>query len=216
MRCSHRASLSRPCFRPAAFAPRHAGAAPARPVAELGVVSRRSRILKRTLIDGATDYHRSPVYRGVAFLAPYAAQVSSLPQSHSSWCAPLHCHVEVRSAADYASSSRGFSPFGILIVLVIAGGGFFYFRSQPAISPGPSPSVAAPPTPVTAPHFATAAEAQREAVRLYPALSVEGSPLNRAFVARHKQYQQQRPDYFSDPSWPVTLAREVASTTNSK
>ena len=91
--------------------------------------------------------------------------------------------------------------------------------SSPA-TPVPAPRLATPapfiPTPVPAKRFATTAEAQQEAIRLFPTLGVAGSDFNRAFLARHKQYQQEQPDFLRDPNWPVTLAREVASTLNSK
>ena len=64
--------------------------------------------------------------------------------------------------------------------------------------------------------FASVAAAQQEAVRLYPALGVAGSPFNVAFLSRHKVYQRERPDYFRDPGWPVALAREVAATVRSQ
>jgi hypothetical protein len=59
----------------------------------------------------------------------------------------------------------------------------------------------------TTPNY-TAATAQQEAIRRYPDLGVAGSKLNTEFVARHKRYQQERPDYFRDPSWPLRLAEE--------
>lgn len=67
-------------------------------------------------------------------------------------------------------------------------------------------------TPVSFKRLLTVAEAQKEAMRLYPALGVTDSAFNRAFLARHKRYQQERPDYFRDSNWPLTLAREIAST----
>ena len=86
-------------------------------------------------------------------------------------------------------------------------------------NPTPTPRLATPapfvPTPVPR-RFATAPEAQQEAIRLYPALGIAGSEFNRAFLARHKQYQEQQPDFLRDPNWPITLAHEVASTLKSK
>jgi hypothetical protein len=58
--------------------------------------------------------------------------------------------------------------------------------------------------------FSTVVEAQAEAVRLYPRLGVAGSQFNLEFLARYKRYQQERPDYFTDNSWPVRLAEELA------
>ena len=89
-------------------------------------------------------------------------------------------------------------------------------RTAPSsATPVPAPRLATPapfvPTPV-ARRFATIADAQQEAIRLYPSLGVAGSDFNRAFLARHKQYQQERPDFLRDPNWPITLAKEVAST----
>lgn len=74
------------------------------------------------------------------------------------------------------------------------------------------PSVARPTNPPTAaqtPQFATAAAAQQEAVRRYPEIGVAGSKLNSEFVARYKRYQQERPDFLRDPSWPLRLAEEI-------
>ena len=86
-------------------------------------------------------------------------------------------------------------------------------------TPFAAPRLATPapfvPTPVSR-RFATTADAQQEAIRLYPSLGVAGSDFNRAFLARHKQYQQEQPDLLRDPNWPITLAREVASTLKSQ
>jgi hypothetical protein len=57
-------------------------------------------------------------------------------------------------------------------------------------------------------HPATVAQAQRLAVKRYPELGVPNSPLNRAFVARYKQYQATNRGYFNQPGWPLTLAEE--------
>jgi hypothetical protein len=50
----------------------------------------------------------------------------------------------------------------------------------------------------------------REAVRRYPDIGVAGSRLNMEFVARHKRYQKEHPEYFRDTSWPLRLAEESA------
>lgn len=80
-------------------------------------------------------------------------------------------------------------------------------------TPTPPPvTQSATSTPASLRRFSTVAEAQKEAVRLYPALGIADSDFNRAFLARHKRYQQERPDYFRDSNWPITLAHEIAST----
>jgi hypothetical protein len=83
------------------------------------------------------------------------------------------------------------------------------------VSPAASPAVAPNIKTATASVQLTAAEAQREAVRRYPDLGVAGSKLNAAFVARYKLYQQQRPEYFRDNTWPIRLAEEVEHDINS-
>lgn len=54
-----------------------------------------------------------------------------------------------------------------------------------------------------------AGEAQREAVRLYPALGVAGSPFNEEFCKRYRRYRQEQPGFFDDPAWPLRLAGET-------
>lgn len=107
------------------------------------------------------------------------------------------------------------APF-ITTALGIGGAAATTAAAAPAIEAATQP----PPTRSTAPtnlkRFATVAEAQQEALRLYPALGVAGSPFNREFVARHKKYQQERPEFLRDTGWPVMLAREVATTVNSQ
>jgi len=61
------------------------------------------------------------------------------------------------------------------------------------------------------PRFETVEDAQKEAVRRYPELGVRGSKLNAAFLARYKTYQQSRPEYFTDPLWPIRLAEELSA-----
>jgi len=72
-----------------------------------------------------------------------------------------------------------------------------------------TPAVAPAPT-AQAPAFATAADAEREAIRRYPQLGVSGSPFNLQFVALFKRYQQERPAFFRDNAWPLKIAEAVA------
>ena len=131
---------------------------------------------------------------------------------------------------------RGLVVIGILIVGVIFVLGIIaaLFSDKPSTTTAQSPRSIRPaattsaavvpplavPTTTTPPtttiRFTTAAEAQQAAVRRYPALGVAGSTLNTAFVARYKLYQQQRPEYFRDNSWPMRLAEEVVPSVNPK
>ena len=77
-----------------------------------------------------------------------------------------------------------------------------------ALTPLPAPEQPPAPSP-TPEYFATLDEARREAARRYPELSEKGSAFNNEFVARFKKYQKERPAYFGNNAWPVTLAREV-------
>lgn len=87
---------------------------------------------------------------------------------------------------------------------------------EPPPEPAPTVHVSTPVQPPAAPQFITAAEAQRVAVQRYPELGISGSKLNTEFVARYKLYQQTRPDYFRDTSWPLRLAEELTHTSQPK
>jgi hypothetical protein len=52
---------------------------------------------------------------------------------------------------------------------------------------------------------------QEKAASYFPALRDAASPLNREFVARHKRYQTEQPEFFKDPAWPLKLAVESAA-----
>jgi hypothetical protein len=94
-----------------------------------------------------------------------------------------------------------------------AAGGVDRSATSASAFPASSSGVVAPikPAPVAqAPHFATAAEAQQEAIRRYPELGVPGSRFNSEFVALYKRYQQERPGMFRDTSWPLQIAQEIA------
>lgn len=54
------------------------------------------------------------------------------------------------------------------------------------------------------------ASAQAEAIAKHPELGKAGSDFNREFLARFRRYQTEKPAFFEDQRWPVTLADEVA------
>ncbi|MGC3991447.1 MAG: hypothetical protein QM796_17535 [Chthoniobacteraceae bacterium] len=90
--------------------------------------------------------------------------------------------------------------------------------SQPTpFHPTPSP-VSTPLAQASTPasRVLTVKEAQLEALRRYPALGVSGSRFNGEFLARYKRYQQNNPNYFLDPSWPIILADETANALKGK
>lgn len=60
------------------------------------------------------------------------------------------------------------------------------------------------------------AESRRAAVAQFPDLGKAGSKFHTEFLARLKTYQDQRPDYFRESSWPLQLAREVSAGAESK
>jgi hypothetical protein len=70
--------------------------------------------------------------------------------------------------------------------------------------------------PVAAKELITVAEAQKIAVQRYPELGVAGSTVNTEFIARYKLYQQSRPDYFQDTSWPLRLVEEIVHPPQTK
>ena len=51
-------------------------------------------------------------------------------------------------------------------------------------------------------------QSQRAAVRAYPELGVEHSPLNDLFGSSYLTYQYNNPAYFKDDQWPLHLAKE--------
>lgn len=58
--------------------------------------------------------------------------------------------------------------------------------------------------------------AQRKAIALYPDLAVAGSDLNKKFIARMKRYQAEKKDFFTDPDWPLRLAKECSDDLSAK
>lgn len=55
-------------------------------------------------------------------------------------------------------------------------------------------------------------EWQTKAIQKYPALGVQGSDLNKRFVAEHNQRRKASPAFFTNPKWPLILADELAAT----
>ncbi len=53
-------------------------------------------------------------------------------------------------------------------------------------------------------------DAQAEAIRRYPALSVQDSRENRTYVEAYMKLKQSNADFFKDPEWPLQLAEGVA------
>ncbi|MEQ1861739.1 MAG: hypothetical protein ABMA13_17610 [Chthoniobacteraceae bacterium] len=53
--------------------------------------------------------------------------------------------------------------------------------------------------------------AQRRAIELFPELRIAESPLNKEFLSRYKRYQTEKPEFLSDPDWPIRLAKECAA-----
>lgn len=83
-------------------------------------------------------------------------------------------------------------------------------RAEPEIATkAPAVPPAAEPTPEDL--AAITASAQREAIRLYPALGVRDSIENVAFVSTYQQIKQSgRKDFFANPEWPIELAEYLA------
>lgn len=53
-------------------------------------------------------------------------------------------------------------------------------------------------------------QATAEARRRYPAVGVEGSPENRAYLDAYQDLDGRRPDFFETPDWPIRLVELVA------
>jgi hypothetical protein len=117
-------------------------------------------------------------------------------------------------------------PFYLAFLAAIAiGAGLFWASDRAhrvvrnAATPEPSstpsrlhrPAEGATPLAIVPARITTQAEGTREALRLYPALGVADSPLNREFITRYHSYQRLQPDFFDNPAWPVILAKESAA-----
>ncbi len=63
---------------------------------------------------------------------------------------------------------------------------------------------------VHAPAQQTVSDWQREATKAYPALATKDSDLNHLFVSEYSRLKQENPAFFSDPQWPLVLARQCA------
>jgi hypothetical protein len=114
---------------------------------------------------------------------------------------------------------------GMLVALTVCAGIFWAtdrpHRTAKAATPPPSTPVShmkvqlaennSPKNPLVPPKITTEAQGRTEALRLYPDLGVENSPLNREFVARYRSYQRLQPDFFQEPAWPVILVKESAA-----
>lgn len=95
-----------------------------------------------------------------------------------------------------------------------------YMRQHPeafkgaASGSGPANAAGGPPrgpgTAAQPPHRGAISDeiSQQDAMRKYPALAQEGSPLNREFVTRAGLYRASSPQRFTDPNWPMILAEE--------
>ena len=87
---------------------------------------------------------------------------------------------------------------------------------QPTPSPTPSPSPSAAkrsPEPQMDPDdpSLTVADWQRIAVQRFPDLKNPISALNKEFVQRVADLKNSNPAYFSNPKWPLLLARSIAA-----
>jgi hypothetical protein len=59
--------------------------------------------------------------------------------------------------------------------------------------------------------YRTVEEAEQTAMRLYPALRVLDSPLNKLFRQNYERLKAVEPTYFNDPRWPIELALKCAT-----
>jgi hypothetical protein len=57
---------------------------------------------------------------------------------------------------------------------------------------------------------------KRKVVASYPDVAKAGSKFNLEFIALVKKWQQERPENFRDPAWPLNVAKEVDESLNAK
>lgn len=125
--------------------------------------------------------------------------------------------VETTVSGSSRPANSSSSIIALLFLAAIIGGGYwFYWQSSMEQKNSASDANAHVATSAAARQFTSAEEAKREAVRKFPELGIAGSKFNNAFLARHKFYQQTRPEYLNDPSWPMRLAEEVSRVSVSR
>lgn len=92
-------------------------------------------------------------------------------------------------------------------------------RVAPRVAPTPTLSsmpTAAPSrladAPIPDPAFESSVAASRKrAISVYPALAIEGSHFNQAFVARYYELARRQDPFLNDAAWPEKLARQCAA-----
>jgi hypothetical protein len=110
----------------------------------------------------------------------------------------------------------GFGTVVMFLLVFAAVGGAVFLRSKvPLPTLDKLPLLAemngASQTPGSQIMFASVQDAQKEAVRRFPQVGVNGSAANKAYVSRYRKYQQERPEYFKSQDWPLRLAEEVSA-----
>lgn len=70
-----------------------------------------------------------------------------------------------------------------------------------------APAISQPP--VASPSSDEVTAWQAKAVARYPDLAVAGSPFHSQFSARYQELRRTRPEFFTDPRWPLLIAQEI-------
>jgi hypothetical protein len=121
------------------------------------------------------------------------------------------------AGASNPSANRAVYIYATVLLLLAAGALLFFHdrneRSAGTVDPTPTPLTPAPSLAHSTPHPAKAAIA--EALRRYPTLSQEGSPMNNAFLELYQQAQKTAPESLALADWPLKLAARAASSLDS-
>ena len=108
-------------------------------------------------------------------------------------------------------------PDGRIWTHPVVSDGKLYLRDQELLfcfevqDPTKRPAATAGGAVVTPHKFSDPESAKQAAMKLYPALGIQGSPFNQAFLNKYRQIQQLKPDILKNPNWPMLIAEEVAS-----
>ena len=162
-----------------------------------GGVSRRGSQSNTTAAEPVTSFAVDPVDKPATNPVIDTPARSPLKSAAKSPARPVERPVAPPSAANPATNTAT-KPVANVAANPATTAADNLATNQPALPP----STADPNSAVESP--------EQMAIRLYPALGVVGSNFNIRFLALQKKYMAQRPAYFSDPDWPVKLAREVA------
>ena len=124
--------------------------------------------------------------------------------------------IDGKQVAPQSSRSRHTLILGIFLFLLfcaLASSVIQAFRSARERAAGQQTlPVSATPAPSSLGPIHPAKESSAQAVKMYPALGIQGSEFNRRFLKLHEELKDQNAPELTMPGWPMLLAHRVADS----